>query len=153
MITRTSGSSFTSYFVFFFLLSLAVLCAPLFARGDSNLTPAPQFGASAAEWSIGPRVALPALKVNMRTGQADFGFIPGFGYGVERDGKVPMGLGLFLNVVSEDVASLKVNKVAPALMLDVMRYVHIGVGMTPWARGAEWYGLVTLGTDLGASRP
>jgi hypothetical protein len=106
----------------------------------------PQFGACfrAGKVCMAPRVAAPAMAVDLATGDVQFGVLPGFGYGLEYVGpKVRIGGSLLVNV-RETAAG---NRLAPSLMLDFMRYVHTGPMLQLGDR--RWFWLLTLGTDLG----
>jgi hypothetical protein len=123
--------------------ALIALSAPRFARADD-----PQFGTC---WSngtcIGPRVAAPALAIDLKTGVTQAGFLPGLGYGVEFTSyRIPWGLSCFANVRP----TAEGEKFAPSAMVDFFRYVHAGIG---WQVGGHAYGLLTLGTDLGSASP
>ncbi len=120
----------------------AVLLVAVVARADE-----PQFGACWADGvCIGPRVAAPAMAVDLKTGDVQFGVLPGFGYGVEKRGAhLTVGISAFMNV--RDTANGQ--RVAPALMFDFMKYVHIGVARQ--FGDEKWLGLLTLGTDLGST--
>lgn len=137
------------FFVVGALLALGIMGFAVGARGDD-----PQFGACWANGlCVGPRVAAPAMSIDLKTGDAEFGVLPGFGYGFERvDLKIPWGAAIFVNVVettlATDPAAVPHRKAVPSLMIDLFRYIHVGVMYPP---GGHAYGLLTLGTDLGSA--
>lgn len=136
-----------------FLLILAFVIIGVFvtagmARAD-NAGPDVQGGACFAEWCVGPRVAAPAMAVELKTGDVTLGFQPGFGYGIERNGKVPMGLAAFVSLRETSSG----QRVCPALLFSFARYIHTGPAFqTGPAPERKWFWLLTLGTDLGIAR-
>lgn len=131
-----------------FVVAAATLVFASVARSDSNGVNV-QGGACFAEWCVGPRVAAPAMAVELKTGDVTLGFQPGFGYGIERNGKVPMGLAAFVSLRETSSG----QRVCPALLFSFARYIHTGPAFqTGPAPERKWFWLLTLGTDLGIAR-
>lgn len=125
------------------IAALAVLCLAGVARADE-----PQFGACwDSTFCIAPRVAAPAMAIDLDTAHVTTGVLPGFGYGFEQRGsKIQYGLAVFVNL--HDTA--EGNRLAIAPMFSFMRYIHTGP-MRELGGDGRWYWLLTLGTDLGSA--
>jgi hypothetical protein len=142
MTTITARYPNLRFVVTLLLVAIGVLCFATVARAED-----PQFGTCWTTVCIGPRVAAPAMAIDLKTGAVQFGILPGFGYGIERAGPhIRWGAALFINTRS----TADGERVAPSLMVDFMRYIHVGA-MRQLGSGGRWFGLLTLGTDLGAS--
>jgi hypothetical protein len=129
------------------LVGLAGLLTALFCGAVARAED-PQFGTCWENGTcIGPRVAAPALAIDLKMGSTQAGFLPGLGYGVQfTTHRIPWGFSVFAN----ERPSAEGMKFAPSAMFDFFRYVHLGVG---WQVGGHAYGLLTLGTDLGGAAP
>jgi hypothetical protein len=144
---RLSASGFIGLPTLFALVMLLlgfVLALP--ARGDD-----PQFGTCWGTTCVGPRIAAPAMAVDLKSGDVTFGVVPGFGYGLEWRAfeKMPMDIAAFLNTYE----TANGVRLSPSVMLGIFRYVHLGPMVKIDGDQTRLYGLVTLGTDLGSVRP
>lgn len=126
-----------------FFVAAALLMAVV-ARADD-----PQFGAcwASGKHCVGPRVAAPAMAIDLKTGDVQFGFQPGFGYGYERTGTLQLGVAAFVSV--RDTADGA--RACPAILMSLYRYVHVGPAVQ-LGTDRKWFMLLTLGSDLGMAR-
>lgn len=134
------------------LLALTLGALVLDLRGLAQACgaePAPLYGASGEGWRVGPRVAAPAAAIDLHTGELSLGVMPGVGYGWERTrgALAPWGVSAFL--ASRSTA--RGLRAAPALMLDLQQYVHVGPALVLDGSRTRAYILLTLGTALGSS--
>lgn len=110
----------------------------------------PQFGAcwDDGKHCVGPRVAAPAMAVELKDGNVTWGFMPGVGYGWERNGpRLKFGLAGFISVRDTSEG----QRICPAVLASLYRYVHVGPAVQ-LGSDRKWFMLLTLGSDLGMAR-
>lgn len=148
-MTFTERHPNVRFVLVFVLLVVAVICAPLLARGEE-----PRFGGcleSSPETCFAPAVSVNLLSLRLRDGEVMTTFDPGLGYGVTFFSRRWYQTGVAGTLSFPELAGEK--RVTPAVTVSFAEYARLGVACPLWTAGGFRENarlLIGFGADFGA---